>query len=317
MVRDFGKVAVLMGGHSSEREVSLLSGRAVLDALCGEGVNAIAFDPAAQPLLSLPDQGFDAVFNILHGPGGEDGTVQGFLELTGIPYTGSGVLASALTMDKAHTKRVLQAANLPTPAWRYLTPADDAQSAAESLGLPLVVKPVSQGSSVGMSMVREVGQLASALKLAFAVEPQLLIERLVEGPEHTVTVLGEKALPSILIETPRTFYDYEAKYETDSTRYICPGSSGAHEQRLQSLALETFRLLGCRGWSRVDFLTDAESGEPSIIEINTVPGMTSHSLVPISAAKAGLSFGELCVEILELALADCETTAKEVRSYGA
>lgn len=317
MARDFGKVAVLMGGHSTERDVSLHSGRAVLAALRGEGVDAIAFDPATQAMLSLPGLGFDVVFNALHGPGGEDGTVQGFLEFTGIPYTGSGVLASALTMDKAHTKRVLQAANMPTPDWRYLTPADDAHQAAESLGLPLVVKPVSQGSSVGMTMVYKLSELPAALQRAFAVEPQLLIERLVAGPEHTVSVLGDKALPSILIETPRTFYDYKAKYETDSTRYICPGSTGAHEQGLQALALQTFRLLGCAGWGRVDFLTDAKTGEPAILEINTVPGMTSHSLVPMAAAEAGLSFGALCVEILALALADSDSTTNEVCGYGA
>lgn len=295
----YGRIAVVMGGHSAERDVSLDSGAAVLQALLDAGVDAHRFDPGQRPLAELIAGEFDGVFNILHGPGGENGELQGFLEWHGMPYTGSGVLASALTMDKAQTKRILRSTDIATPEWEIANSAGDMRAIARTLGLPLVVKPVAQGSSVGMTMVARVDQLDAAFDLAAGTGDAVMCEAFVDGPEHTVTILGGKALPSILIETPRVFYDYEAKYEDDKTRFTCPGLDTEDESRYQAIALAAFDACGLGAWGRVDFLTDAATGAAYVIELNTVPGMTSHSLVPLAASEVGLDFPALCVAILE------------------
>ena len=299
---DFGRVAVLMGGTSSEREVSLRSGAAVLAALQARGVSADSIDPAERDLAEFSTLGFDRVWNALHGPGGEDGVVQGALEMLGLPYTGSGVLASALAMDKQLSKRLFAAAGIPTPDYRLVRSLPEARSAAEALGYPLVFKPVRQGSSIGMTKVFEAEELDAGLEAALEHGDTALVERCVVGSEITVAVLQGAALPSIRIETPRVFYDYRAKYESDSTRYHCPGSDDAEtESRYAELALRAFDELGCLGWGRVDFM-HADDGEPQILEVNTVPGMTSHSLVPMAAKAAGIGFEELCWRILETSL---------------
>ncbi len=295
----FGKVAVLMGGWSSEREVSLKSGQAVLAALCEQGVDAHGIDVQRhQVLKDLLGGGFDRAFIILHGPGGEDGVMQGALEVLGIPYTGSGVAASALAMDKLRSKQLFEGAGIPTPAWQVLDENLDATSVVASLGLPVMVKPALEGSSIGMSKVAEAEGLAEAYRLAAGFEGEVLAERWISGREYTVTILGETALPVICLETPRAFYDYEAKYQTGDTRYLCPcGLAAAEEQRLQRLALSAFRAIGARGWGRVDILCE-EDGTPWVIELNTVPGMTDHSLVPMAARQAGLDFEQLVLQIL-------------------
>ncbi|MBM5812983.1 MAG: D-alanine--D-alanine ligase [Gammaproteobacteria bacterium] len=300
---DFGRVAVLMGGDSAEREISLLTGAAVLDALSARGVAAAAFDPATRPLVELVSDGFDRAWIALHGPGGEDGAVQGALEWLGLPYTGSGVLGSALAMDKLRTKRVALAAGIATPAFRVLTgPADFAPALAE-LGLPLAVKPASQGSSVGISRVGAAADLAPAWRAAAAHDPVVIAERWIEGRELTVAVLHGQALPAIAIETPRTFYDYEAKYFASDTRYRVPcGLAPAAEADLARTALATFAAVGALGWGRVDFIAGAE-GVPLLLELNTVPGMTSHSLVPMAAQAAGIDFAELAWRVLETSFA--------------
>lgn len=298
----FGRVAVLYGGNSSERAVSLETGRAVLDALVARGVDAHGWDPAARRFREFEDAGFDRAWIALHGPGGEDGTLQGALDWIGMPYTGSGVLASALAMDKLRSKHLFAAAGLPTPAFRVIYDLDDARDAAEALGLPMIIKPVGQGSSVGMSKVDRHSALPAALDAALAFGAPVLAEAWISGAELTVGVLQGRALPSIRIETPNVFYDYHAKYESDETRYHCPGTSSADEEaRLGELAVRAFREVGCSGWGRVDFMA-APGGEPQVLEINTVPGMTSHSLVPMAAARAGMDFGELCWRILETSL---------------
>lgn len=294
---DFGKVAVACGGHSAEREVSLNSGQCVLDALRRSGVDAHRYDPAEHSPSDFQSAEFDRVFNVLHGPGGEDGVLQGFLEHIGLPYTGSGVLATAMTLDKARTKRLCADAGLPTPAWRTLESDQDADGIAGELGFPLFVKPVSQGSSVGMTLVREHADLASALRAAFSIEKTVLLEHYLSGPEYTVTVLDGRALPSIRIETPNTFYDYQAKYESEQTQYHCPGLAGERESELAQMALLAFDTMACSGWGRVDFVCN-KYGDAQLIEINTVPGMTSHSLVPMSAKVAGMDFDELCLAVL-------------------
>jgi len=300
-INKFGKVAVVFGGKSAEREVSLKSGAAVLAALQRSGVDAHAFDPATQPLHILKEQGFERVFIALHGRYGEDGTVQGALELMGIPYTGSGVMASALAMDKFRSKLVWQAMNLPVPDYNLLTPASDWNAVVQQLGLPMFVKPANEGSSVGISKVKQIDDLPAAYSEAARHDPLVLAERSIGGGEYTVAILGGQALPIIKIEPTNEFYDYDAKYLSDDTRYLCPsGLSAAKEAEMQQLALQAFSLIGCTGWGRVDFLKD-ESERLYVLEINTSPGMTDHSLVPMAARAAGKSFEQLVLEILELA----------------
>jgi len=297
----FGKVAVLLGGRSAEREVSLNSGAAVLAALLRSGVDAQPFDPATQNLQALVEDGFDRVFIALHGRFGEDGTVQGALELLGIPYTGSGVMASALGMDKWRSKLVWQASGLPIPDYVLLDDRSDWNAVAKKLGLPLFVKPVNEGSSVGISKVKAVNELPAAYREAAKHDPLVLAESFIGGGEYTVAILGEQALPVIKIEPANEFYDYEAKYLSNETRYLCPSDlSKAQEAEMQRLAKQAFALIGGQGWGRVDFLMD-ETGKPYLLEANTSPGMTDHSLVPMAARQAGLSFEQLVLRILELA----------------
>lgn len=295
----FGKVAVLMGGWSAERAVSLNSGQAVLDALRSAGVDAHGIDVRRDSVIrDLQDGGFARVFNILHGPGGEDGVMQGLLEVLGLPYTGSGVMASALAMDKLRSKQLLEGAGIPTPAWLVLEEDFDAEYVAATLGLPVMIKPALEGSSIGMSKVVDSSGLEQAWQDAAQYAGAVLAERWIEGREYTVAILGDMPLPVIRLETPRDFYDYAAKYQTDDTRYLCPcGLAAEEERRLQRLALAAFAALGARGWGRVDILCD-ERGTPFVIELNTVPGMTDHSLVPMAARAAGLDFGELVLRIL-------------------
>ena len=290
------RVAVAGGGDSPERDVSLRSQAAVLRALGRAGVAALAFDPAQQPLMWLVDEGIDCVFNVLHGPGGEDGRLQGALDLLHMPYTGSGVRAAALAMDKVVSKLLLRHAGLPTPDWIALD-AGAACPADPGLGWPLFVKPASQGSSVGMSRVDTPAGLPAAVTLARTVESRVIIEGYLPGPEYTVAVLAGNALPSIRIDTPRSFYDYDAKYHADTTRYTCPALTGDAESDLGRLALAAFDTLGCSGWGRVDFMVNS-AGNAEVIEVNTVPGMTDHSLVPMAAAARGLDFSALCVAVL-------------------
>jgi D-alanine-D-alanine ligase len=297
---DFGKVAVLLGGDSAEREISLLSGNAVLAALKRRQVDARAFDPEERPLQALRSEGFDRAWNALHGPGGEDGLMQGALEWLGIPYTGSGVLASALTMDKLKTKRVVVGAGFAAPDYAVLNCAEDLPKALELIGLPMMVKPASQGSSVGMTKVKAAAELAQAFAEARAVDPIVFAEAFVEGPEYTVGVLQDQALPSIRIQPATEFYDYQAKYFRNDTQYHCP--SGLDEQaeaQLKAAALAAFRVTDCSGWGRVDFMRDAATDKFYFIEINTTPGMTDHSLVPMAARQAGIDFEELVWRVLE------------------
>jgi D-alanine-D-alanine ligase len=295
----FGRVAVLFGGDSSEREISLLSGNAVLEALRRRAVDAHAFDPRDQPLTALLEQRYARVWIALHGPGGEDGTLQGALEYLGIPYTGSGVMGSAIGMDKLRSKRLALALGVPTADFVVLRGEPDFELTLERLKLPLIVKPATQGSSVGMSKVERAADLPAAYAAAAQLESLVFAEAWLPGPEYTVAILQEAALPSIRIETPRTFYDYEAKYFRDDTRYFCPSGLGAAaEGHLQSLALAAFEAAGASGWGRADFMLDA-TGRPLLLEINTVPGMTSHSLVPMAARAVGLDFEELVWRVLE------------------
>jgi D-alanine-D-alanine ligase len=297
----FGKVAVLFGGKSAEREVSLKSGAAVLAALQRSGVDAHAFDPGMQNLQSLRDEGYERAFIALHGRFGEDGTVQGALELLGIPYTGSGVLASALGMDKWRTKLVWHAAQLPIPKYMLLDEHSDWNAVVKELGLPLFVKPANEGSSVGISKVKAVGELRSAYQAAARHDRLVIAESFIGGGEYTAALLGDQALPVIKIEPANEFYDYEAKYLRDDTRYLCPcGLGAAQEAEMQRLARQAFALIGGQGWGRVDFLMD-ETGQPYLLEVNTSPGMTDHSLVPMAARQAGLSFEQLVLRVLELA----------------
>jgi D-alanine-D-alanine ligase len=301
---DFGRTAVLLGGDSSEREISLISGRAVLAALRRRGVDAHAFDPAVHPIQHLVSEGYDRAFNILHGPGGEDGVVQGALEWLGVPYTGSGVLASALTMDKLKTKRVVIGAGLVAPEYAVLSTPADLEDARVRIGFPLMVKPASQGSSVGISKVKSAAEFARAFEEARAVDPIVFAERFVAGEEYTVGVLDGEALPSTRIVPATEFYDYEAKYFRDDTEYHCPsGLDTAQETELRAAALATFRVTDCFGWGRVDFMRDAASGRFYFIEINTTPGMTDHSLVPKAARQTGLDFEALCWRVLETSFA--------------
>jgi len=300
---EFGAVAVLYGGASSEREVSLLSGRAVLAALARRGVAAQGFDPAQRPLAELLTLAIERVWIALHGPGGEDGTVQGALEFLGVPYTGSGVMGSAIGMDKLRSKRLAQAVGVPTADFVVLHSAADLQLALERLGLPLIVKPASQGSSVGMARVERPQDLPAAWNNARRFDPVVFAEPWISGGEYTVSILQGQALPSIRIETPRGFYDYEAKYLRDDTRYFCPsGLSAPAEDHLARLALASYEACGAEGWGRADFMMDGR-GRPMLLEINTVPGMTDHSLVPMAARAAGIDFDELVWRVLETSLA--------------
>jgi len=299
--RELGKVAVLLGGRSAERAVSLKSGSMVLAALKKRGVDAHAFDPKDRGLDALIAERFDRVFIALHGRYGEDGTIQGALELLGIPYTGSGVLGSALAMDKWRTKLVWQACSVPTPHCEPLAGTSDFGAVASRLGLPLMVKPANEGSSIGMSKVRKAADLPAAYALAAKYDTLVIAETFVEGVELTAGVLGDMALPLIRLETPRDFYDYEAKYVAADTRYVIPcGLPPDSERVIQDEALRAFKALGCAGWGRVDLMLD-HSGRPYFLEVNTSPGMTDHSLVPMAARHAGMSFEDLCVRILETA----------------
>lgn len=298
-MKNFGKVAVLFGGHSAEREVSLKSGTAVLAALQRSGVDAHAFDPAVRDLQALSIEGYDRVFIALHGRGGEDGTVQGALELMGLPYTGSGVLASALAMDKWRTKLVWQAGGLPVPEFELLAADSDWDAVVARLGLPLFVKPANEGSSVGISKVKRAEDLPAAYAAAAKHDALVIAERFVGGGEYTAAILNGEALPVIKIEPASEFYDYEAKYLRDDTQYLCPcGLSPEREAEMQRLAQQGFALLGGRGWGRIDFLVDTD-GTPYLLEANTSPGMTDHSLVPMAARQAGLSFEQLVLRVLE------------------
>jgi D-alanine-D-alanine ligase len=295
-----GKVAVLYGGSSAERDISIQSGTAVLGALLKSGVDAHPFDPSEQGVHKLLENGFQRAFIVLHGRLGEDGTIQGALELMGMPYTGSGVLASALAMDKWRSKLVWQAVGLPTPGYELLDVNSDLVVVTEKLNLPLFVKPVNEGSSVGISKVKKLSELRPAYVEAAKYDQLVMAEEFVSGGEYTVAILGKQALPVIKIESAKEFYDFEAKYLRNDTRYLCPsGLSQEKEVEMQRLALKSFALIGGSGWGRVDFLMD-EANRPYLLEINTVPGMTDHSLVPMAARQAGMSFEQLVLNILDL-----------------
>lgn len=304
LVKALGRVAVFMGGDSAEREVSLKSGRAVLAALQSAGVNAFGVDVRGCLLRTVEAPDFDRVFIALHGRGGEDGTIQAILGQAGIPYTGSEVLASALAMDKLRTKYVFEGCGLPTPAFRAMKSVAEADEIVASLGTPLSVKPAHEGSSIGIRKVRNASELVEAYQSAAAMDDLVLVEKWIEGPEFTVSLLQDKALPAIGLSTDHDFYDYDAKYLADDTRYRIPcGLSSDDELRLQHLALDAFRVVGCRTWGRVDIMQDAD-GEFWLLEVNTVPGMTDHSLVPMAARAAGISFEELVVRILKDTVAE-------------
>ena len=301
---DLGKVAVLMGGPSAEREISLISGKAVLKALNEKGVDAHAFDPKERELFDLKREGFKRAFIALHGRFGEDGTVQGALEVLGIPYTGSGVMASALSMDKWRTKLVWMASGIPTPRFVLLKAGMDFAKVVEKLGLPIIVKPAHEGSTLGLSKVRTAADLQAAYVLAAKFDPLVIAEEFIAGQELTAAVLGESALPLVRIVAPEGNYDYRNKYFTDDTKYYCPaGIDAAIEDEICAVALKAFRVLGCRGWGRADVMLRAD-GSYSFLEMNTSPGMTGHSLVPIAARAVGLSYPDLCVRILEGAALD-------------
>ena len=307
--RAFGRVAVVLGGSSAEREVSLDSGAGVLRALLARGVDAFAVDGVPALLDAIRRGRVDRVFIILHGRGGEDGTLQGALECLGVPYTGSGVLGSALAMDKVRTKRLWQALGLPTPAFAVVDAGKDAgstlyaqvEAAIDRVGFPAIVKPSHEGSSVGITRVHGPTDVAAAIALAARYDGELLIERLVEGDEFTVGILGARALPSIRIVPAGEYYDYHAKYVAEDTQYLCPGAEGEEEAAMRRLAREAFDAVGCSGWGRVDIMRDRD-GRPWLLEVNTAPGMTSHSLVPKAAAQVGIDFESLVWRILEMTL---------------
>jgi len=308
-VTNMGKVAVLLGGRSAEREVSLMSGSGVLAALKARGVDAHGFDPAERDLSELKREGFDRCFIALHGRFGEDGTVQGALELLGIPYTGPGVMASAVAMDKLMTKRIWIAEGLSTPAWRQVRSAADTRAAFEALGSPMIVKPVREGSTIGLTKVTALEQCDAAYALASGQDPMVMCEQFIAGDEVTIPVLGTgaeaRALPVIRIVAPDGNYDYQHKYFTDDTKYLVPcGLPDGEEAAIQALVLQAFLTLDCRGWARADVMIDAKTRKPYLLEINTSPGMTSHSLVPMSARAAGLSYEDLCLALLASASLD-------------
>ena len=319
---DLGKVAVLMGGDSAEREVSLMSGNGVLAALLSAGVQAQAFDPSQRPMIELKSAGFDRVFIALHGRHGEDGTVQGALELLGIPYTGSGVMASAICMDKTMTKRVLVAEGLPTPRWEWLDAGVDAaarlRAVPDRIGLPLIVKPPREGSSIGITKVVGYSQMSDAVALARQYDADVLCEEFIDGIELTCPLLGAgaaaRALPVIRIDAPGGNYDFEHKYFSDDTGYSCPsGLAPAVEQEVQRLSLAAYRALGCRGWGRADLMQRAADGRLFVLEMNTSPGMTGHSLVPMSARAAGIGYEQLCVQLLATAALDAAAAGQAPR----
>jgi D-alanine-D-alanine ligase len=314
-VRSLGKVAVLMGGRSGERDISLMSGRGVLEALRSRGVDAHAFDPAERALDALKSEGFARCFIALHGRFGEDGTVQGALELLGIPFTGSGVMASSLAIDKVMTKRLWLAEGLSTPRYVLLQrgryQAGDLDAAVASLGLPLIVKPAREGSSLGLTKVGRAQDMAAAVERAAALDGDVLCEQFIAGDELTCPVLGSgdaaRALPLIRIVAPEGNYNYQNKYFTDAVQYLVPsGLSAVREQAISDLVLAAYRSLGCRGWARADVMVDAATGQPYLLEMNTSPGMTGHSLVPMSARAAGLTYEDLCLEVLSSARLDHE-----------
>lgn len=306
---NFEKVAVLMGGASAEREVSLMSGQGVLQALRGLGVKAFAFDPSERDLGDLRKEGFTRCFIALHGRFGEDGTVQGALELLGIPYTGPGVMASSIAIDKLMTKHIWRADGLPTPAWKKVDSAAGTRAAFAALGSPMIVKPAREGSTIGLTKVTEADQCDAAFDLAAGTHDEVLCEQFISGDEVTVPVLGSgadaRALPVIRIKAPDGNYDYQNKYFTDSTEYLVPcGLPEGEEAHIQQLVLQAYLSLGCRGWARADVMIDAATRKPYLLEINTSPGMTSHSLVPMSARAAGISYPELCLQVLASATRD-------------
>ena len=324
-IEALGKVAVLMGGSSAEREVSLMSGRGVLAALRAQGVDAQPFDPAERDLSALRAEGFQRVFIALHGRHGEDGTVQGALELLGIPYTGSGVMASAICMDKVMTKRVWLAEDLPTPRWLWLAPDRQARAdvvaVPDTLGLPLIVKPPREGSSIGISKVQGYSQMQQAVQLATQYDADVLCEEFIEGIELTCPVLGQgaaaQALPVIRIDAPEGNYDFQNKYYTDVVRYRIPsGLPPAEEAEVQRLTVAAYRALGCRGWGRADLMLRERDRRIFLLEMNTSPGMTSHSLVPMSARAAGLSYEQLCLRLLADASLDALAGASLARTAG-
>ncbi len=308
---EFGKVAVLLGGYSAEREISLLSGGAVHEALLAAGVDAHPVDPSDNLAAQL--KGFDRAFIALHGRGGEDGEIQGFLDAIDMPYTGSGVLGSALCMDKVRSKQVLQSAGIPTPRFAIARKPDDCEGLVAELGLPLMVKPSLEGSSIGMSKVETEAELLPAFIKAQQSGCDVLVEAWVHGPEFTAGILQDQVLPLIRIETDAVFYDYEAKYHSNTTQYICPcGLPEADERDYQAIAARAFDAVGCAGWGRVDFMLN-EAGEPLVLEVNTSPGMTSHSLVPMAAKQAGIDFQQLVWRVLETSF---ESGLQEVAHAG-
>ena len=297
--KDFGKVAVLMGGWAAEREVSLKSGQAVLQGLLEKGIDAHGIDAGRDVLDVLREQKFDLVFNMLHGRGGEDGEIQGALELLQIPYTGCGVMASAISMDKLMTKRIWTGSGLPTPAFEILSRESDFNEVVDTLGLPIIVKPAQEGSSIGMTKVSEANQLQLAFEIAAQYDDIIFAEQWVTGKEFTIAIIGDEVLPPIRLKAKGDFYDYEAKYTTDETEYHCPcGLEEEAEERLKLLAKSAFKIVGGKGWGRVDVMQD-NNGTFWLIEVNTIPGMTDHSLVPMAAKAHGLSFSDLTVEILK------------------
>jgi D-alanine-D-alanine ligase len=314
---EFGRVAVVLGGHSSEREVSLDTGAAVLAALQGRGIDAHGWDPAEKSMSDFIAAAFDRVWIALHGPGGEDGALQGLLQWLDIPYTGSDVKASAIAMDKVRSKHLFRAAGIPTPDYAVVTSREEASVAAEKLGFPLITKPSGQGSSVGMSKIFERDELNEAVDEALHYDDTVLLETCITGDELTVAVLQGQALSSIRIETPRVFYDYRAKYQSDRTDYICPGTPDDETENVYAeLAVAAFAELGCSGWGRVDFMAGSD-GQPLVLEVNTVPGMTSHSLVPMAAKQQGIEFDELCWRILETSFrAGATQEQAEVAAHG-
>ncbi len=320
-VAALGKVAVLMGGASAEREVSLMSGAGVLQALRARGVDAHAFDPAQAPLNDLQRDGYARCFIALHGRHGEDGTVQGALELLGIPYTGPGVMASSIAMDKIMTKRLWRADGLPTPDWRLVASPEDTVLALQALGSPMIVKPAREGSTLGLTKVATPEECAQAYVLAARYDPEVLCEQFIDGDETTCPVLGTgasaRALPVIRIVAPQGNYDYQNKYFTDDTQYHCPsGLPDAEEREIQRIVVQAFRSLECRGWARADIMIRASDRKPFLLEINTSPGMTGHSLVPMSARAAGLSYEDLCLYLLAQATLDSPLGARHAATLG-
>ncbi len=313
LAAEFGKVGVLFGGRSAEREISLMSGNGVLKALQSQGIDAHAFDPAQRSLAELAAERFDRVFIALHGRYGEDGTLQGALEQLGIPYTGPGVLASAIAMDKAMTKRVWLFSGLSTPRFEMLSANSDWKAVAATLGLPLIVKPAHEGSTLGLTKVTAADQLPAAYALAAGFDKAVMAEEFISGMELTCPVLGAgdtaRALPVVRIVAPDANYDYQNKYFSDETTYLCPSQlPDALEKQVQQLVLDSYRTIGCRGWARADVMIRESDGQPFLLEINTSPGMTGHSLVPMSAAAAGMPYEQLCVEILRMAALDLQVS---------